>query len=79
MPSNLSKAVQYYQEAADKQDAEGMYRLALCYAEGKAVPADRKEALRLCRRALNSADLEEQEDQDLRSSLNRLISRLEKA
>ena len=55
-----------------------MYRLALCYAEGKAVTADRKEAIRLCRSAMASEDLEIQNDQKLREDLQNLLERLEK-
>ena len=53
-----------------------MYYLALCYADGKAVEPDRKEALRICRDALACKDLEEQDNPGLREKLEALAARL---
>ena len=76
MPANPAKAVEYFQRAAQEGDAEGMYRLALCYAEGRAVEADPARALRLCQEALDSDDLEDEEDAALRQQLEGLLQRL---
>ena len=76
MPPNQAKALEYYRRSADGADAEGMYYLALCYAEGKAVEPDRKEALRICRDALACKDLEEQDNPGLREKLEALAARL---
>ena len=78
MPSNLSKALEYYQASADKKDAKGTYHLALCYADGKAVEADRKKALRLCRSAMARQEPEDREDSVFQTKLQALLERLEK-
>ena len=76
MTADLAKALSYYRQAADREDAEGMYRLALCYLEGKAVEADPAAARELCSRALESQDLENEGDACLREALEGLMERL---
>lgn len=74
---NRRKAVEWYEKAAEQGDAEGMYRLALCYLDGKAVEADRQTAMDLCRRALESEELHGGTDTALQEKLHALMERLE--
>ena len=73
----MGKALSYYRKAVERRDAEGMYQLALCYLEGKAVAADPEAARELCRQALDSEDLRDQEDTALERKLQALMARLE--
>ncbi len=53
MEIDMNKAVEWYTKGADSKnkDEEALYRLALCYAEGKGVAQDEEKARELCRRA----------------------------
>lgn len=43
---DMRKAVEYYKKSADNGDANGMYRLALCYGEGKGIEQSNLQCLR---------------------------------
>ena len=72
----MPAAVACYQKAAKLEDAEAMYRLALCYVGGKSVIPDKEEALRLCQKALESQDLALEGDDELRAKLKTLAEQL---
>ena len=77
MEIDLKKALDYYQQAEERGDAEGMYYLARCYARGQGVEPDKSRARELCEKALQSKDLENERDERLRERLAELLASLE--
>jgi len=46
---NYSEALKWYELSVEQDCEEAQYRLGLMYLEGKGVPANKEEALRLLR------------------------------
>lgn len=55
-----SQAVACFREAAEKGDAEGQWKLGVCYADGKGVEKNATEAVKWYRKAAEQGNAEAQ-------------------
>ena len=54
---DYKKAAEYYQESADKGNADAQHNLALMYKKGKGVKKDYKKAIALYKKAANQGNV----------------------